>query len=248
MKNYESANDRKNRVNRNDILSVKQSTDGTLDILFADGTIFTGVENSEEQLQKIEERQDLQLKVGLANLPKIKAKLKRKKIAGVILGITTVAPLITATLIECGIVDVPCSSTIVNLIAMPFGFRTGIEIAGSMELADIVKELEKLQFRNKHRDYLDKISLYPNSLANLKSKKAARINRIISNQQDPFSNTRVNNFSQNDLETIVENIKREEGYQFSYKTPNQDNNAEKGEQSSGEKGIQFVKKPNPLNK
>ena len=101
----------------------------------------------------------------------------------------------------------------VDPTAITFAIGTGvITILGSipafsklMQNHAKVKELEKIEYRDTHTEQLENIEAYANSLVGVPSKVA----RLIEEEQNPFSILNIDSFSQEDLETIIDNMERE---------------------------------------
>ena len=68
-----------------------------------------------------------------------------------------------------------------------------------------VKELEKIEYRDTHKEQLSNIGGYANSLVGVSAKVAS----LIEEEENPFSILNIDSFSQEDLETIIDNMERE---------------------------------------
>ena len=75
-----------------------------------------------------------------------------------------------------------------------------------------LKEVEKIKYRNDNRKKLDEFKYYCNSLNGLNK----RITRNLTREENPFGIRNLDNMSQKTLETIIENIEREEYIPFTY--------------------------------
>lgn len=199
----------------------KVKTD-SVDVYFADGKVFRDVKKTPRELRKINERQEAQVDTGIENLAKFRERVAKSKIG---LG----ASVATGTLSSIILATSPMVTPIFNIEPNPVTITVaGVTIAlcgaipagiGLVKNLPIVEELEKLKYRNEHRKELDSIGVYPNALAGLSNDQARRIRRCMSAEdepKDPFSVAEVDQFSQQDLETIVDNIQREKTYEFEY--------------------------------
>lgn len=186
-----------------------------IDIHFADGKVFTGVAKTDEQLKKILERQEAQVDEGIENLPVFQRRVKLSgaaaavsMVAGQIISMTT--PIFN---MDSDPIKIACAGAVIGLCgAIPAGVCV-------VKNLPIVKELSKLKYRNDHRDELNKIGTYPNALVGLSESEISRI-KSFGAEKDPFNVGSVDDFTQGDLETIVDNVQREKDFGFQYaKTP-----------------------------
>lgn len=77
-----------------------------------------------------------------------------------------------------------------------------------------VTELNKIEYLNTHKEDLKNFESYPNSLAGLSREKK----QMIRESEYPFSITDIEEYSIEELETIVSNIEIEKEYGFKYDT------------------------------
>ena len=189
-----------------DFRTVKTETGDAYEIIFADGTVFKNVQANEANLQKIETIQEEQAKKGVENKETF---ISRRTKTGVLTGLSAVA----AGVAGYGLTTLASTMGFVDPTAITFAIGTGvITILGSipafsklMQNHAKVKELEKIEYRDTHTEQLENIEAYANSLVGVPSKVA----RLIEEEQNPFSILNIDSFSQEDLETIIDNMERE---------------------------------------
>ena len=189
-----------------DFRTVKTENGDEYEIIFADGTVFKNVQANEENLKKIERIQEEQAKKGVENKETF---ISRRTKAGVLTGLSAVA----AGVAGYGLTTLASTMGFVDPTAITFAIGTGvITILGSipafsklMQNHAKVKELEKIEYRDTHTEQLENIEAYANSLVGVPSKVA----RLIEEEQNPFSILNIDSFSQEDLETIIDNMERE---------------------------------------
>lgn len=189
-----------------DFRTVKTENGDEYEIIFADGTVFKNVQANEENLKKIERIQEEQAKKGVENKETF---ISRRTKTGVLTGLSAVA----AGIAGYGLTTLASTMGFVDPTAITFAIGTGvITILGSipafsklMQNHAKVKELEKIEYRDTHTEQLENIEAYANSLVGVPSKVA----RLIEEEQNPFSILNIDSFSQEDLETIIDNMERE---------------------------------------
>ena len=189
-----------------DFRTVKTENGDEYEIIFADGTVFKNVQANEENLKKIERIQEAQAKKGVENKETF---ISRRTKTGVLTGLSAVA----AGGAGYGLTTLASTMGFVDPTAITFAIGTGvITILGSipafsklMQNHAKVKELEKIEYRDTHTEQLENIEAYDNSLVGVPSKVA----RLIEEEQNPFSILNIDSFSQEDLETIIDNMERE---------------------------------------
>lgn len=189
-----------------DFRTVKTENGDEYEIIFADGTVFKNVQANEENLKKIERIQEAQAKKGVENKETF---ISRRTKTGVLTGLSAVA----AGVAGYGLTTLASTMGFVDPTAITFAIGTGvITILGSipafsklMQNHAKVKELEKIEYRDTHTEQLENIEAYANSLVGVPSKVAI----LIEEEQNPFSILNIDSFSQEDLETIIDNMERE---------------------------------------
>ena len=190
-----------------DFRTVKTENGDEYEIIFADGTVFKNVQANEENLKKIERIQEEQAKKGVENKETF---ISRRTKTGVLTGLSAVA----AGVAGYGLTTLASTMGFLDPTAITFAIGTGvITILGSipafsklMQNHAKVKELEKIEYRDTHTEQLENIEAYANSLVGVPSKVA----RLIEEEQNPFSILNIDSFSQEDLETIIDNMEREQ--------------------------------------
>ncbi len=213
--------------NKFDIIDVIENDDRTLKVSFADGTSFDHVVKTPETIEKINCRLEEQLSDGLNNLPKFKAKLIRRRIAGLAYGLSGVAAIATSICLADNPAVPLCISASLLVGGSCLGYNAKL-------VSDTVKELEKLDYRNQHRNLLRKTSQYRMELLDLPINEYDRIQAAESEGIDPFGNICADEFSKKDLEMTVNILEKAEMFNF----PRTEISA------STEKGTQYTKKSN----
>ena len=191
------------------IVSCKEE-DGKYKITFADGTKFV-IDVNEENFYKINDRLERQSETALKNYDKFVLRREKAKFGAGISAIGTIAagacvsalpvvqssanPVVLATAIG----TIAVCSTIPNLVKI------------SKENSRI-KELQKIFYRNKKWDEINSYSDYSNALQGVKKTIAKKIEE----SPEPFAMINIDNFDIESLKKIVENIEREDEYEFTY--------------------------------
>ena len=190
-----------------DFRTVKTEGGDEYEIIFADGTVFKNVRADEANLQKIERIQEEQAKNGVANKETF---ISRRTKTGVLTGLSAVV----AGAAGYGLTTLATTMGFVDPTAITFAIGTGIiTILGTipafsklMQNHGKVKELEKIEDRDTHKEQLSHIDEYANSLVGVSSK----VTSLIEEEENPFSILNIDSFSQEDLETIIDNMEREQ--------------------------------------
>lgn len=196
-------------------ISSNTLSDGTetFDVKFADGRIFKNVLCNKNNLQKIVEQQDKQAEEGIELLPVLKKKLTSQ---GIIAGCTGILSGISGCEIVHSIqtdesIVIPLTVGILTITALM------LEIIPTIKNKLAIKELEKIQYKEENRHDLRAYIYYPNSLVGVNEKTKAILIDAKNHKLDPFYTINIDCFSKKDMEKIVENIKTERNYQFTYK-------------------------------
>ena len=190
-----------------DFRTVKAEGGDEYEIIFADGTVFKQVQANEENLKKIERIQEEQAKSGVANKDVF---ISRRTKTGILTGLSAVV----AGTVGYGLTTLVANAGFVDPTALTLAIGTGvITILGSIPAfaklvknCGKVKELEKIEYRDAHQQELSNIDNYANSLSGVSSK----VTRLIEEEENPFSILNIDSFTQEDLETIIDNMEREE--------------------------------------
>ena len=212
MKDYTLSEEDKSRY----ILDIHSNPDKTFDVEFADGSVFRGVEATSENYLKVKRILEDQAKKGVENYSVFEGNREKAKVCSALSGLGL------ATL-GVGICSIPKIGDIILReppVAAICGV-TALTVLGTMpSIVKMVKnskkvdELDKIRYRNDHRRELESIPRYPNSLCGTRES----IKTLIRRDRDPFSMLHVDDYSIEDLENIVNNVQKEEDYQFTYKT------------------------------
>lgn len=211
MKDYTIDDEGKSRY----VLKFKRGkTNNIYNIYFADGSVFENVQANEENLRKLEDMQEQQAKRGVENLSLFR---HRKTKSGIMTGLSAIGSAAAATAMTM----VPAIGELLrgqNALAVGAGIGV-ITILGTIPAyskfkrsKEKVVELEKIKYRNEHREDLDNYEEYVNALSGLDTDLKARIKRA----RDPFSIIYIDSFSEDDLKKIVSNIEREKEFDFIY--------------------------------
>lgn len=190
-----------------DFRTVKAEGGDEYEIIFADGTVFKQVQANEENLKKIERIQEEQAKSGVANKDVF---ISRRTKTGILTGLSAVV----AGTVGYGLTTLVAGAGFVDPTALTLAIGTGvITVLGSIPAfsklvknCGKVKELEKIEYRDAHQQELSNIDNYANSLSGVSSK----VTRLIEEEENPFSILNIDSFTQEDLETIIDNMEREE--------------------------------------
>ncbi len=199
---------------KNYIVDMYLENDGTITVIFADGTTFYGLANTEENIQKIAAHQEKQAKTAITNYSVFRNKLLLSTVG--VLGsagaFTVVGNYIsglagsTSSLENIGIT---CATCLVGTIpALVHFLKTNAKF----------EELKKIFYRNSFRSSLDSYQQYPNALAGVKNRK--HFDYCAEHGEDPFSILSIDCFTKDDLETIVDNVEREKKFTFTYQRRN----------------------------
>ncbi len=176
----------------------------SLAIKFADGTVFSDYEKTDENIEILKDAMEAQKDSVLGNLPKF----RRREI-----------------MYDVGAVAIPAASTYLMLtqatditnpeqLAIATGAVVGVELVGllsqSIKNRKKVKEIKKFMLRDEMQEDLDNLDQYPHALAGVKSS----IVRLAENYEDPFNALFSDMYTTKDLEKISKNIEREKTYQL----------------------------------
>lgn len=187
-----------------------QETRETLSIIFADGRVFRNIEYSEANLKKIIEQQEAQAKAGVENIGVF---AKRKTRAGI---------MTTASIVGGPVIGAVAAGLLPNPFTVAIGagiltVATAIPAVCSLvKNAGKVSELSKIKYRDDNREKLQTFTKYENALVGLSSRQRKWFAEMVEEGNDPFSITEIDEFSQSDLEQIIENIDTEEKFKFTY--------------------------------
>lgn len=182
----------------------------TLSVKFASGKVFKNISYTEENLQKIINKQERQAKKGVEDIGVFK---KRKTKAGLMTG---------ASIIGGPVIGALATTTDLNPLTIAIG--AGVITLGTFvpALYSLIKnsgkvaELEKIDYRDKNISELETYPQYENALVGLSTRKREWFEEMAEEGDDPFCITEIDSYSKKDLETIMENMGTENAYQFTY--------------------------------
>ena len=200
------------------ILYYEECTDGTLNIYFADGTVFRGIANTRDNIEKLDGKLNKQAieAMGDAKYKFFSDKADNSKAAAcfvpsgiMVAGVAaSFIPAINNAIMLNG--GTPIRVAGVGLITL-FGsiptFAKMVRDTGKKE------ELDKLIFIRKNYELLSSFRRYSNSLAGISSRTIRRLRSV----DDPFSIVNIDIFTLDDLKRICKNIIEEKKLQLTYK-------------------------------
>lgn len=200
----------------------------TLDVHFGDGRVFKNLVYNQENIEKINKKLEEQVTEAISNMDEFEKrhkKAKLKTLAGAIIGPVAGTALAAAIL----------PTTSAEAEALKFFLTLGVVTLGCMSPGGyklvrsypMMSQLTKFKYRNEHKDELDNFDTYENALEGLPEEKSELFRTVKEKGGDPFSAMNVDSYTQDDIETIVENIEREKAFQFVYvKKPTQSKTSE----------------------
>ncbi len=210
MKDY-SLNKKEQKAYITDIKLVEdREGNESYEVTFADGRVFRNIEVDEENLAKIESKMQLQAKSGLNNMVHF---IKERNVAlvnTVVSGALSVAGVtITAANFQAG-----APSLVVPITMGTVGVLALIPSAAKLVKNNKkLQELSKIKYLNHHKKTLESYKEYPNALVGLDKRTENYFREI----EEPFLMIDLDDYSEKDLETIVDNISlREREYSFNY--------------------------------
>ena len=189
----------------------------TLEVHFADGKVFKNVKHDKENLDKIIKCQEEQAAKGVENLPVFKRRLTMS-------GVMAAAAIVGGPIIASNVVPAVEQAMQVESDPARITLATGVLVLcgaipsaiSALKNLPIIRELNKVKYRNEHREQLDHFDDYENSLVGLKETQQTDYLKAKSTQEDPFCITKIDQFTIGEMETIVGNIEREKAFQFTY--------------------------------
>lgn len=210
MKDYSIGENKKKYI-----LRVEENKEnGSLTVVFADGTRLLDVEPNEHNIAKIIAIQEKQAKAGIANKAVF---LGRRTKAGFMSALSTGAMLAGATAVSnIPVVEQALAGQNPVVVAAGIGMIT---ILGSIPAfaklfkeSEKVAELDKLEYMQEHMDKLGNYRSYHNALSGLNKRTATHFRE----SRDPYCILDIDEFDTKDLEIIMENIRKEEEFGFTY--------------------------------
>lgn len=214
MKDYSIGESKKNYI-----LRIEEDTaNGTFNVVFADGSKFTDIEANDENIAKVIRIQEKQAKTGVANKAVF---VGRKTKAGIMTALSAAATLGAATAVS----SIPVVSEMLagqNPVTVCAGIGM-ITILGAIPACaklfretEKVAELEKLEYLEKNKVKLANYRQYHNVLRGLNRRALTHFRE----NANPYCILDIDEYEKKDLEIIMENIRKEEEFGFTYKKTN----------------------------
>lgn len=175
------------------------------------GVYFTELLASQNNIKKLDRKMEEQMNKAIDNEARFvlnKNKSLRNVVITPILGVTVTG--LCMSLADTN--NIPAETSI--LIAGGIITLAGFIPCLIKHLKDKAKvnEIEKAKYLKNHKDDLDSLGKYQNSLAGADKK----IINLIENEENPFKVNNLEFFSKEDLENIILNIERENKFNFEY--------------------------------
>lgn len=192
----------KNNADKHTYITAIIDNGETFSIKFADGTVYTGYENNEENLKTVIDIMEVQAQEAKDDKMYFESK-GAKTIISTLAGTTLVAWVIEELGANASNFEQILTATGAIIIA---GLMTGGVLAYIN--AEKLKEIEKLELRSFMREDLENISDYPHALLGVRKSLA----EFVRNSKDPFSIINSDQYTTEDLRKINKNISREKVY------------------------------------
>lgn len=192
----------KTRADKHTYITTIIDNGETFSIKFADGTVYTGYENNEENLKTVIDIMEVQAQEAKDDKMYFESK-GAKTIISTLAGTTLVAWVIEELSANASNFEQILTATGAIIIA---GLMTGGVLAYNN--AEKLKEIEKLELRSFMREDLENISDYPHALLGVRKSLA----EFVRNSKDPFSIINSDQYTTEDLRKINKNISREKVY------------------------------------
>lgn len=192
----------KTRANKHTYITTIIDNGETFSIKFADGTVYTGYENNEENLKTVIDIMEVQAQEAKDDKMYFESK-GAKAIISTLAGTTLAAWVVEELGANASNFEQILTATGAIIIA---GLMTGGVLAYIN--AEKLKEIEKLELRSFMREDLENISDYPNALYGVRKSLA----EFVRNSKDPFSIINSDQYTTEDLRKINKNISREKVY------------------------------------
>lgn len=199
MEVYVSKKDEKRKY----IENVDYNVDGTLSITFADGRTFSNIKQCDENIEKINKVQEEQAKAGLEKYVKFKNKVGAAIVLIGCCGICLGGVSAEALLGNVNPVVFGCACGVITVFGI---VPSMIKLARNKRKVD---ELSKIRFRNDNIDKLKKYKDYDNSLVGVGFDTRAYLG-LNSEMENPFNIVGIDDYTKEDLETIVSNIESDD--------------------------------------
>lgn len=192
----------KTRANKHTYITTIIDNGETFSIKFADGTVYTGYENNEENLKTVIDIMEVQAQEAKDDKMYFESK-GAKTIISTLAGTTLAAWVVEELGANASNFEQILTATGAIIIA---GLMTGGVLAYIN--AEKLKEIEKLELHSFMKEDLENISDYPNALYGVRKSLA----EFVRNSKDPFSIINSDQYTTEDLRKINKNISREKVY------------------------------------
>lgn len=192
----------KTRANKHTYITTIIDNGETFSIKFADGTVYTGYENNEENLKTVIDIMEVQAQEAKDDKMYFESK-GAKTIISTLAGTTLAAWVVEELGANASNFEQILTATGAIIIA---GLMTGGVLAYIN--AEKLKEIEKLELHSFMKEDLENISDYPHALLGVRKSLA----EFIRNSKAPFSIINSDHYTTEDLRKINKNISREKVY------------------------------------
>lgn len=194
----------KTRADKHTYITTIIDNGETFSIKFADGTVYTGYENNEENLKTVIDIMEVQAQEAKDDKMYFESK-----------GAKTIISTLAGTTLAAWVVE-ELGANILNSTFEQIIITTGATIiiglmTGSVFAyinAEKLKEIEKLELHSFMKEDLENISDYPNALYGVRK----GLIEFIKNSRNPFSIINTDQYTTEDLRKININISREKVY------------------------------------
>lgn len=193
MKNYAKLTEDKSKY----ITGLRDNEDGTLSVTFGDRRIHHDIENTEDNVKRIEAKMEEEMQAGIRREPEY-----------VLRSIIATGSVIAA---ETGAVALKSIESLQRtelgqaLTGAVLLVGSAITITWCIREWSRVSEISKVKYRNKHAEKFQNIDQYSHSLDGLKP-----ATRGLFEAENPLSVINVDEYRKADLKKIVKEIAREE--------------------------------------
>ena len=197
-----------------DFYLTEDENGSTYSVVYGDGRVFEKIENTEENLNRIEEIQEKQMQTAIENKKHFKHKQTMSEAMTFVTGITlsSIGGII-ANYIDSTHEAAPSSLILGTAVGVITILGTIPPFAKMRKNDKLCSQIAKFEYRNEHREQLNKINSYNNALSGLPED----VKELVRTSKNPFSIFNASQFTLKDLEMIVENMERETNSGFQYR-------------------------------
>ena len=197
-----------------DFYLTEDENGSTYSVVYGDGRVFEEIENTEENLARIEKIQEKQMETAIENKKHFKRKQSLSEVMTFATGIT-LSSLggVIANYIDTTYESAPSSLILGTAVGVITILGTIPPFAKMRKNDKLCNQIAKFEYRNEHRHQLDKINSYHNALSGLPED----VKELVRTSKNPFSIFNASEFTLKDLEMIIENIERETNSGFQYR-------------------------------